>query len=449
MRLGHLQWALVAALALACHALPAHAAAGTVTNVNVRVELVGDSGNGGGIGLQTMGQLEEALSETVRAALLDQLDGDLDYISNRQGAVAAILGDVINSTLSKRGFVLEELVLEPGATTQVRLKLRLASERVEDFQVSFSLPGSPPALASVVEEDQETVSAALYSTLARTPVGDVRWLGGLVSETVEARLAGLPEYADFEHQITVTAGPSTQVVVVFTPKANVLALTGAQLTLRSLTLLNTGLRPVREQLAHNLHGLEGLPQSFISAKLPQLQQALFQLLVNHPRLAAHCPDARLELELRGCELYAAAEVDSQRYLTALDTRVALWDYASRDLEARVSGRAGLQFGAGWLALASADLYPGEGEIYPTLGAGHLFGHRGLLALGWDFKAEQLRASAEAHASPQLYFSGEALLGDGYEELGEIALHYRIQDVYELQLGSNLDGEVFAALAAEF
>ena len=432
---------------------PLFAQAQTETKVNtisIKLEFAGDAAFGGsGVGPETMAQLEQALQDTVRVALLEQLDGDLEYIVGHQSAVVQTLGDVINSALAKRGFGLEELVLDAGVVTTVTVRLHLAGERVQDFDVSFSLLGDTPAVQSVVACDEEAVAAELYTTLARTPYGDARWLSGLVRDTVEQRLAGMAVYSDFDHAVLVQPGQTTKVLITFTPRAGVLTVSDYKLHLRSMTLLNATLAPVRDELAHYLISLRGAPLSFVAGRLGEIQQALYQHVINHPTLARHCADANLELSLSGCVIDADVDVDSQRYLTALTARLALWDYSKHDMEGRISARAGVLPRAGWAALAAVEYFPSAGEAYPMLGVERLFDARSMLAAGWDFNADHPRFLGQFDVTPQAYLSADVIAGSGYKQISEIALHCRIRDVYELQLTSNLEGEVFAALAADF
>jgi len=356
---------------------------------------------------------------------------------------------VINSALAKRGFGLEELVLDPGADTVVTVTLHLAGERVQDFSVSFSLLGDTPVVQSVVASDEEAVAADLYTTLARTPYGDARWLSGLVRDTVEQRLAGMTVYSDFDHAMLVQPGQTTKVLITFTPRDGVPTVSDYRLHLRSMTLLHATLTPVRDELAHYLISLRGAPLSFIAGRLGEFQQALYQHVVNHSALSRDCADATLELALSGCILSADVEVDSQRYLTALSARLALWDYSDAALEGRISARVGVMPQAGWSALAAVDYFPGASQVYPMLGVAHLIDARGLLAAGWDFNAESLRFLGQYDVTPQAYISADVIAGSGFKQVSEIGLHCRIRDIYELQLKSNLEGEVFAALAADF
>jgi hypothetical protein len=416
---------------------------GSIDEISIRLQLMGSY-----VGAETLTQLEEALLETAELALIDQLGGDLDYIRRNQAAVVGILGDVIGEALERRGFALAELQMDVGQVTRLTVQLNLAEQRVQDFTVRFYLLGNTPVVDALVVAGEEAIASELYATVARTPYRDEQWLSGLVSDTVKQQLARMPAYAEFDHLVLVQPGETAKVAVTLTPTDGAAVVTDYKLNMRSLTLPYIGLAPVREEIVYYLQALLGAPLSFIEANLPQLRQALYQQLVNNSALKEHCPEAQLNLALQGCTLTADITVDSQRYLLNIRARLALWDYTDGDWEGRFTVRAGWQPEPGWALFGLASYYPGEGEAYPAAAFGLLVDY-GLLALGYDFEAEAARAYGEYYLTPQVYLAADAILDGDYDTLSEISLHYRVREIYELQLVSNLEGEVYAALAASF
>jgi len=426
--------------------LVAHAAntAGKVQSVRVRLEL-----SSGYAGAETMAQLERALTETIEFALIDQLGGDLHYIVEHQDTVVQTLGKVITSELDKRGFSIEELVVDPGEETEVTVKLHLTQEQVGSFSVRFYLLGNTPVVSELVAADEDALAAELLATLGRTPYGDARWLAGLVSETVEQRLSALSDYADFEHMILVEPGPVTKVVVTFTPKPGAQVVTGYTLSINSQTLLGMTLTRVRDHLAHELETFQGAPLSFITPRLGAVQRAVYQDLVNSRALASFCADAWLKLSLDGCVLRAHIDLESQRYMLNLGTRLDLTRRGHAGYVGRVSGRAGVMPSQDWVVYGEADYFPSAQRAYPALGAGRLLCPGGFLGAAWDFRADAPRLDAQQALSPAVYVSAQVYPRHRLSWLSEIRLHYRIRDYYELQLLANFDGEVTAALAARF
>jgi hypothetical protein len=61
----------------------------------------------------------------------------------------------------------------------------------------------------------------------------------------------------------------------------------------------------------------------------------------------------------------------------------------------------------------------------------------------------LRLLGQLELTPQVYLAADAIVDDAFDPLSEFSVHYRVRDFYELQLISNLDGEVVAAVAANF
>lgn len=435
-------WLLtVGAMAQDTNPPPAH----VVRDTTVRSKLTG-----GTVGAETLAQLEQAINETVHTALIEQLGGDLEYIRRHQHAVVQTLGEVIAPVLSRRGFTLEELSLEPGEISTVTASLHLTEQLAESFNVQFHLLGNTPVIEEIVAGDEEAVTSALYATIARTPYGDTRWFTGMVTETVERALSGLDGYGEFEHMVLVEPGPTTKVGINFAPRQGVPALGDYTLTLSSLTLLNAMLTPVRDRVAHNIQSLLGAPLGFLTSRISQIERAMYQDLVNCSPLASCEANACLSLSLSGCMLHANLYIDSQRYLMRLGAKLDLWNHGDQhDLLGRLNGRAGLVFAQEWAVYADANYFPALGDTYPMLGIGHLWQPQSFVGAGYDFKAKAARFQAQHAFSPVVYISGDIIAGSAHKALSEIALHYRIRDFYELQLISNLNGEVYAAAAANF
>jgi len=433
---------LLCLLTLMLHPRACHAGNG-VEEVGIRLDL-----SGGMVGAETLAQVENALLDTVEVALLDQLGGDLDYITRHQNAVVQTLGEVIAPVLERRGFALEELMLEPGPVTRLLVRLHLAEQRVSDFTVDFYLLGNTPVIEDLTAAAEEQIVVELFSTLARTPYNDETWLSGLVTETVDRLLSRMPEYSGFEHQVLVQPGPSTTVAVAFTPRQGEQLVTGHKLRLRSLTIPAIRLHPVREQAVYYLQALVGAPTGFVEAKLGELTRALYQHLINTCTLDDQHPDASLELALNGCNLEADLKIDSERYILSGRARLALWEYTPGGYEGQLKGRAGVAPVEDWLLFFDATYYPGAEEVFPAIVAGTLVDY-GLVAAGWDLREQSLRLFGHYDLTPEVYLSLDAFLDEDHDPLSEISLCYRVRDIYELQLSSSFDGEVYAAVGATF
>jgi len=435
--------ALLVALVLVSPAVCAAQQSERVEEVGIRLEF-----SDGFVGPETLTQLEVALQDVVEFVLLDNLEGNLADINYNLDYVVETLGGVIERELKEYGFEFEEIYLEPEVVTRVTVKLHLAEQRVNDFQVRFHLLGNTPVLEAVTAADEEAVAAALYAAVARTPYSDENWLSSLVTQTVEHQLAKMVEYAGFAHTVLVHPGKTTTVAVTLTPQPGADMLTDHSLSMRSLTLPLLTLQPLREEAAYYLQSFNGAPLGFIEAKLAAIQQAVYQQLVNSATLAPHCADLRFELVLSGCSLVADLRVDSTRYMLDGEARLALWDYTVDDLEGRITARAGVMITPQWSAFALGSYYPMAEDVYPAAMAGLLVDY-GLIAAGYDFEAEAMRLLGRIDLAPRVYLAGDVFVENDFDNLSEISVHYRVRDLYELQLISNLDGEVVAAIAANF
>ncbi len=403
---------------------------------------------GGFVGNETMSRLDEALTAVAELAIMEQLGGDLDYILGHSGEVSGILSDVISAALTSRGFDLVELSLDPGAQTTVSLTLRIADQRVSVFEVDFHVMGNVPRIAESVTMDEQRVVNRLYETLASTPFDDKQWLTSLVHDTVSDELAMMPAYADFSYSIVTEPGETTRVVVSFEPLPEALLVSDFSISLRSMTLTNLQLRPARDSLAYYLQSFIDLPVSFVSNKLSHFQQGAMGYLNNNCALVAQCPDSTLSLRIDVCAIEAWINLDSTRFLYDAQLRLDLWEHSEYDITGKLSAGAGHFIGGRWAAFFHADYRPGLERVNPMIGVARLLGPETLLSAGYDLQAESMRLRGEHHLRRDVYLSADIYTEDDWDYLSELALHYRLHDIYELQLVSTMDGEVFAAIAAD-
>jgi hypothetical protein len=424
---------------------PARAASsleGQVEEVRVHLELTS-----GYVGVETLGKLQLALEDTIELALVGQLAGDLDYISRHLDTVVNTLGAVIEAALKERGFTLEEMVLRPGVNTEVDIRLRLAESQVNDFSVDFYVEGSNDLLQTVIEADSEALAAELYSTLAQTPYSDSLWLSSMVRETVAKQLSAMQSYADFEQSVIVEPGATTSVAVILRTREGAEELTEIGVHAHSYSLTYVEVQDVRDELIASLASLNGLPLSFVEPNLDAIELAAYQEIVNSDALACSSGDADLELCLSGCTLAAVLRPDSGQRMFALSGRSGLWKTGDGESIVRFDGRAGLMLSNDVMAFAAGSWLPADGRGLPMLGGGAMLGHRGFVAAGWDFGAESARLIGQHDLTDRVYFAADLLTSGDDKHASEISLRYRVHSSYELQLVSNLDGGVFAAVAA--
>ncbi|MCB1185860.1 hypothetical protein KDL29_01725 [bacterium] len=437
-------WAagLLCLIAILSSVVPARAA-DTVESVAVLLRF-----EGGFVGNETMSRLDEALTATAQVAIMEQLGGDLDYILRNSGEVSGILSDVVDSALESRGFDLVELSLDPGVRTTVNLTLRIAEQRVSAFTVDFHVMGNVPRINDSLGDDEQRVVNRLYETLASTPYDDKSWLTSLVHDTVADELSRMPAYADFEHSIVTEPGETTRVVVSFEPRPDALLVSDFSISIRSLTLTNLQLRPARDSLAYYLQSFVDLPVSFVSNKLSHYQQGAMSYLNNNCSLVAQCPDSTLSLRVNTCTIEAWINLDSTRFLYDAQIRLDLWEHSEYDIHGRLSAGGGRFIGGRWAAYFHADYHPGLERVNPMIGLARQLGPQTLLSAGYDLQAESMRLRGEHHLRRDVYFSADIFTEDDWDYLSELAVHYRLHDIYELQLVSTMDGEVFAAIAAD-
>src|SRR5262249_33788272 len=160
----------------------------------------------------------------------------------------------------------------------------------------------------------------------------------------------------------------------------------------------------------------------------------------------NCPDAKLELNVSGCAVRAQLSVESTRTFVQASFRLDLRNQnTGAPIYGRMRVRAGIIPKPGWAVYSGLDYYPGQDTAHPMLGAARLLNSRGFIGGGFDFKSQSLRFEGQHDLGPKSYVSADYYCNRSYNELSEVALHWRVQQAYELQLGASFDGGLFAAV----
>jgi hypothetical protein len=264
---------------------------------------------------------------------------------------------------------------------------------------------------------------------------------------VTGQLEQMHAYGEFEQSVIVEPGETTSVAVILRPRHGSQILETIGVHAHSYTLLDSSVEEVRDELFASLGALRGLPLEFVSANLGAIQLAAYQQLVSSPSMACRVDDADVELSLSGCDLSAVVRPDSRRTMQAFGGRAGLWKQGDGGTLARIDGRGGAFIDDALLVLGAASWFPIDGQGYPMLGAAAMLGHRGFVGAGWDFGAEAPRLVGQHDLTDRFYLAADLLAGGDDDRASEIALRYRVHSGYELQLISNLEGEVFAAVSA--
>ena len=243
------------------------------------------------------------------------------------------------------------------------------------------------------------------------------------------------------------AGEQTAVAVSFSPVPGAAVLDCYSMKFRSITLPFIMLEDTRHSADAYLGSLVGAPVSFIADKLNLIREALYRYLVSECEIFTAEADLEVRASLRGCCMNLEVEAQSSRLFAAGQARLDLWDRGMPDYAGRLRGRLGFQPRPAWPVYAQLDYYPAGSEAFPVIGAGRLFGNDLFAGAGYDLNAETLRFSGLGYLDPDFYIEADVFGSDEWDDLSEVSFHYRLKDIYEIQLVSSFGGDVFAAVAA--
>ncbi len=197
--------------------------------------------------------------ETTVATIAGQLltGRRLDEVQATQARDAQVIHEVFDKVLV--GYSVEQVTLQPGAVTQVSIRLVPWAEVIRAVEIEVSVEGMPPMVETLVRRDLAEVDTVFVESLCGLPVAASDWTnGGLKRSLNEYLEQHLPEFrGDFE----VTPGPTARVALTVYPRLPVVRT--VDLSMRSSSVPNFTLLNHRQRMEEDVHTLVGVPVEFV------------------------------------------------------------------------------------------------------------------------------------------------------------------------------------------
>ena len=179
-----------------------------------------------------------------------------DIIQNRS-SYQNLMRSVFERVLS--GFFIEELVIEPGETTQIKVKLTAWGEVVQQVEVFYQEEAIPDLIQPWINEDLKGIAKKIPTFLEGTPVEAVEWTSSLIKERVRSEIKErLPEYLPI---VEIESGLNSKVTITLIPQGQLFG--APEVAVSSETYPITLLLPIKRQLQTDLNSLQGVPIAFL------------------------------------------------------------------------------------------------------------------------------------------------------------------------------------------
>ena len=205
--------------------------------------------------------VEKRMEKSVNAIAEQLLVGqELDGLRENVPHCEAVIGQVFDKVLV--GYTVDQVRIEVGITSTVRLHLVPWTDCVRAVKVSIAVDGMPPAVESLVREDLSGVSSVFDEALCGLPVAATDWTNGALKRALESYMAvHLPEFRpDFD--IAIGEHDVAEVQLTVYPRLPVVRTN--DLSMRSDTVPNFALLGHRRLMQDRVDLLVGVPVAFVS-----------------------------------------------------------------------------------------------------------------------------------------------------------------------------------------
>ena len=181
----------------------------------------------------------------------------VDDIMQNRSSYQNLMRSVFERVLS--GFFIEELVIEPGETTQIKVKLTAWGEVVQQVEVFYQEEAIPDLIQPWINEDLKGIAEKIPTFLEGTPVEAVEWTSSLIKERVRSEIKErLPEYLSI---VEIESGLNSKVTITLIPQGQLFG--APEVAVSSETYPITLLLPIKRQLQTDLNSLQGVPIAFL------------------------------------------------------------------------------------------------------------------------------------------------------------------------------------------
>ena len=160
-----------------------------------------------------------AIVEVGKMAIIDQLEGDIDYVTENLDEITDTLKRVIDLTLSKRGFKVDNLLITPGETTLFALDISVSGGEIIDIEVQML----PPAGGNLTDDLLSTLKSELVNafekTLSRITHFGYHLAYKLFDDALREERENIEDFKWFDYKFELSPGPITRVIIHIGPRS--------------------------------------------------------------------------------------------------------------------------------------------------------------------------------------------------------------------------------------
>ena len=331
----------------------------------------------------------------------------VDDIMQNRSSYQNLMRSVFERVLS--GFFIEELVIEPGETTQIKVKLTAWGEVVQQVEVFYQEEAIPDLIQPWINEDLKGIAEKIPTFLEGTPVEAVEWTSSLIKERVRSEIKErLPEYLSI---VEIESGLNSKVTITLIPQGQLFG--APEVAVSSETYPITLLLPIKRQLQTDLNSLQGVPIAFLDRHENNLKTLIRTQLKKNGQVSRYKLVETITWQSRK-EPQLLVDINSHQWRIALEA----WLDMGNDDKSKLVGFAHL----GYRIKQNQELFA-EGLASPTdidywdfrIGYSRQLGSNTWLGVRHSFSESKPSALLEHHIGKQWTIRLESTFdGDWYE-----------------------------------
>lgn len=381
-------------------------------------------------------RLHSAILSTLHTAILEQLEADLIAVKTDKEQIVTILTGILNLVLTRRGYRIVEFELEPEVTTKITIVLEQFSQVIKQFDVELVVERQAPALAESRLQDTLALQQQLKDNLNNVPYTDVNFARQAIENYLKSHWLNVSPWNLFEAKLEILPAEKTVVRIKLSTLPHVRQVNYSFAKIRSTSLVNITLLPLRSKFSAMISDLDGLPLAYLQPRLHFVGKAIMKLVETDKicrKLKVYGDIDFYNVEDR---FYAVLRLESKSYFLAADATI---NFNVNEKEAELNGMIGLKttpltFYTGWKLLPGLmDFYNEAGIAYNTYGT--------FVGAGWDFQKDSIKTRLKQQLFNDFEIDIEAFLEDKHRDKNNYSLRYRFGDNYSFGVAINNEGRL--------
>lgn len=400
-----------------------------ITKLELELEFIGEPPSG-----VVSDRLYTAIYSTLETAIIEQLEADLNAVKSDKEQIVDILTGILNLVLPRRGYKIAAFTIEPDVTTKVKVVLEQFSQVIRQYDVELIIERQAPALAESRLMDSIELQKLLKDNLNNVPYTDSNFARQAIENYLKNNWLNVAPWNQFEPTLDIIPGEKTVVRVKLTTASGTRQLNYSFAKVRSTSLINLTLTPLRSKFSSMISDLDGLPTVYLQPRLHFVGKAIMKLVDQDKisrKLRAYGNVSFYNVDDR---LYAVLRLESKSYFLEGD---AIINFNTNDKEAELNAMLGLKadnftFYSGWQLLPGLmDFNYEAGVAYNTYGT--------FIGGSWDFQKDTIKTRFKQQLYNDFEIDIEAYFEDKHRDKSIYSLRYRFGDNYSLGVAIDNEG----------